>query len=63
MCSDPDSYMVPVANADWNIAKACVMSYIITHSVIMLQIAECKSMFYFDKCSIERGDFPLFARL
>ena len=54
MCSDPDSYLVPVADNYWNIANRCVMSYIITHSEIMLQISDICST----NTLIEKGDFP-----
>ena len=31
ICSDLDSNLVAVADADWNTAKGCIISYIITH--------------------------------
>ena len=40
MCSDLDSCLVAVADAHWNIAKGCEMSYIIPHSEIMLKISD-----------------------
>ena len=40
MCLDLDSCLVPVADVDWNTAKECVMSYVITHSETVLQISD-----------------------
>ena len=40
MCSDLDSCLVAVADAHWNTAKGCEMSYIIPHSEIMLKISD-----------------------
>ena len=48
MCSDVDSCLTLVADAYWNTAKGCEMSYIIPHSEIMLQISEMSN-----KCSIK----------
>ena len=58
MCSDPDSYLVQVADAYWNVAKGCVMSYIITHSEIILQIPDFAQQILL----LKRGTF-LFAQL
>ena len=47
MCLYLDSCLVATADAYWNTAEGCEMSYIIPHSEIMLQISDMSN-----KCSI-----------